>query len=512
MNVPARVPVCVPDTGRGRALLLLCLTTACATAPAPLADVAKTAAARAPALVDVDLALLPDDAGRAGGVSLRYCARGAWPRRLAPENRRALPFLVSAVDDDGRALGIDAEGVRTKDLAGCAHLVVDVGRMVDTIGDRDLALRAGDDLVTTPDLWLWHPEPFDDGARLFLKRVNSKDGDFDVLLPWTDLDGDRLVVDASTFALKSDTVFGRFDLEDVDVAGARFRIARLDDGRAPAQFTSWLRASADAVAAVMGRYPLAFVNVVVVPTHVTQPIVVGFFSRGGGATATFFVGEGAPDIVDADLDATGRWALTHELSHPLLPPVKSEDAWLNEGLATWHQDLLARRAGLLKDDAAYWRELVRGLRTGAATAADDKLTLADASARMFETGAYQHAYFGGVAVMLLAEVEAQKDGASLDDLVRALRTAHPVDDRPRPAAELLASVTEGKGAVAARAVLAAYATHRRETFPSTADALASLGVRVDLDGSIALDDAAPLAAIRKRITQPLGTAALTTLQ
>ena len=455
--------------------------------------------------IDVDVGVLPDAGGLVGGVSLRMCPRGkAWPRHIVPENRRARAFLVSAVDDAGRALPLDTDGVRTKGLAGCARLVVDVGRIADAVADKDLALRAGDDLIITPDLWLWRPEPLDD-ARLF---VHVDAAPFDALVPWTTREDGRYVVEHSTYALKSDAVFGRFDVTRVDAAGARFHIARLDDGRAPALLESWVSSSATAVATLLGRYPVPSVNVLIVPTHVTRPIVVAFFSRGGGPTATIFVGEGAVGDggIDAnDLDATGRWALTHELAHALLPPVHAQDAWLNEGLATWHQELLARRAGLIKDDAAWWREVVRGLSTGRSRADADGLTVAEASAQMHETGAYQHAYWAGVGIMLLAEVEARRRGASLDDLVRALREAIPSDDRPRSAAELLAVPRSGDARIAADVLADTFASQRARPFPDVDPVLARLGVRVDAHGDVTgLDDAAPDAEIRRAIANASG--------
>jgi hypothetical protein len=476
-----------------------CATASPVTAPRPT-----------PLPLEVDAELLPDDSGRVGGVSLRYCLpstaavpddgeRARFPRRLVPEDRRALRFLVSAVGEDGRALPVDAEGVKTQKLEGCARLVVDLGRMAEALADKDLALRVGDDVVVAPALWLWRAGPEDDrplhGAELLLRLERGR---FDAMLPWHVEEGGRLVVDSSTFALKSDSAFGRFPIEEIDAGGARFVIARLDDGRAPAQLAAWVAQSATAVAAVMGRYPLPRVNMLVVPTHVTRPIVVGFFSRGGGATAFFFVGEGSPDIGDDDLEATGRWAITHELAHALLPAVRPADAWFNEGLTTWYQELLARRAGMLVDDRAFWHEVVRGLQTGRARAEDDRLTLEEAAARMHETAAYQHAYWGGVGVMLLAEVEARQGGASLEDFVIALRRRFP-EDRPRPAAELLAAIDEGPAAVAAAAIKKAWEAERRRPFPEVKATLERLGVAVRDEG-VLLDDEAPLAGLRRKIT------------
>lgn len=466
----------------------------------------RTAPSRSLIALDVDVGVLPDATGLVGGISTRFCPRGAWPRSLVPENRRARAFLVSAVDDDGRKLPLDNDGVRTKDIKGCARLVVDVGRLADAVADKDLALRAGDDLILTPDLWLWRPEPLDD-ATLFV-RIDA--APFQALLPWTThetkANDARLVVDRTTWALKSDAVFGRFDVTHVEAAGAIFHVARLDDGRAPAPLDAWIASSASAVATLGGKYPVPSVNVLVVPTRVTRPIVVAFFSRGGGPTATVFVGEGTLGVREGeidpdDIDATGRWALTHELAHALMPPVKSDEAWLNEGLATWHQELLARRAGMIGDDVKFWRELVRGLATGKERAATDGLTTGEASARMHESGAYQHAYWSGVGVMLLAEVEARKQGASLDDVVRTLRAAFPRDDVPRSARELLAVPRDGAARIAADVLGATFRAQQDRPFPDVDPVLKKLGVVVNADGNVTgLDDDAPDASIRRAMT------------
>ncbi|MCC7072477.1 MAG: hypothetical protein IT383_14205 [Deltaproteobacteria bacterium] len=475
------------------------LAAGCATGSAP----ERAALAPPPTsarVLDVDVTLLPNHLDAFGGVSLRYCpVDGVMPRRLRPENRRALPFLVAATDEEGRALPIDDDGVRTRELAGCALLTVDVARLADTLDDKDLAQRVGDDVIATPDLWLWRPEPFAADARV---RVRLERAGFDVAVPWVDVEGGRFVVGPQAFALKSDAAFGRFATEELDAGGARLALARLDDGRAPAALSRWLAQSAHAVATVHGAFPEPRLNVLVVPTHVARPIVVGFYSRGGGPTALFYVGDAAADLDDDDLEATGRWALTHELAHALLPPVKSEDAWLNEGIATWYQDLLARRTGMLPDDVAYWTELVRGLRTGRDRSDDDRLTVADASRRMHATGAYQHTYWAGVALALLAEVEAQRQGASVDDLVRALRRRFPVDDQARDARTLLHAIAEGRGAVAARALERAFDRNKDRPWPDVDLVLAELGVVVDGAGTVTLDERAPLAGIRRAITRP----------
>lgn len=466
-------------------------------------------------LVDVDIR--PDEAGQASTLALRYCTPPApagldpfpLPHRLVTEHPEAARFIISAHDDTGAPMPHDGSGVQTRGAQGCVRVVLDIADLVDRLGDPDIATRAGDDVILSPDAWLLRAgeeERPTEGPELL---VRVEPGPLAALLPWAALDEDdvqgtgRLAVDASSYRLKSETVFGVFPVEELDVAGARFRIARLDDGRAPEPLTDWIASAARAVALVHGRFPIDRVNVLVIPTHVERPVVVGFFSRGGGATVTFVVGDSSMEVSTDDLELTGRWTITHELAHALLPPVLATDAWFNEGLTTWHQDLLARRAGLILDDARYWLSLVRGLETGRLRAEEDGVSLETASTRMRELGSYQHAYWGGAALMLLADVEARRQGSSLEQLAVHLRNAHD-DDRALPARTLLESVGSGPARIAASALLAAWDTHRTRSFPDVEPVLAALGVEVWPDGTVQLDDDAPLAHIRRAITRTVG--------
>jgi hypothetical protein len=476
--------------------------TGCAHAPPP-----TPTQHLAPIAVDVDVDLIADADERVSALGLSLCprARQPWPRRLAPENRRALGALVSATDEEGRALDVGTDGVRTLGVSGCVRLVVDVGGLADAAQDKDVALRVGDDLVATPDVWLWRPDPFPADAHLYVRLTP---GPFQSVVPWSEREvasaaGEgRFIVDARTFALKSDAAFGTFTTRAVEVPGGVLEVTALGNDAPPAQLQAWLLASANAVAGLSGKFPVPRLGVLVCAQPAPRPVLVGFFSRGGGPIALFFVASQASDVTSDDHESTGRWAITHELAHAWLPAVTTEDAWFNEGLATWHQDVLARRAGLIANDESYWNGVLRGLDTGAARAKEDGLSLRDASARMHDARSYQHAYWGGVALLLVAEVQARQQGASIDDVVLFLRRRFPQDDRPRGALELLA-IAEREGgpvALAARAWRTAYERAADAPFPDARPALEALGVRRDAAGVLVLDDEAPLAYLRRALT------------
>jgi hypothetical protein len=459
-------------------------------------------------ILNVDVALVADAEGRVGAMELSVCPlttwpHPTWPRRLAPEDRRGASALLSATDSDGRRLDVGPDGVRTLGISGCARLVIDVGALAERARDKDVALRVGDDLIATPDVWLWRPDPFPPDAELRLRVLPSE---FQVVLPWHEQRDGRFIVDARTFALKGQAAFGRFTSQTLDVAGATLEVTALGPDRPPVQVSAWLIESAQAVAALSGRFPVPRMAILLCAQPAPRPVLVGYFSRGGGPVALFFVSSQPVDLELDDHETTGRWVLTHELAHAWLPPVVRRDAWFNEGLATWQQDLLARRAGIIKSDEAYWLHLLRGLDTGAMRAASDQMSVAETSVNMHARQSYQHTYWAGVALILLAEVEARQAGASIDDVVLALRRRFPDDDRPRSALELLAAVESEGGPVAAAAAAwrKVWERERDQPFPDTRAALQALGVARDAEGRLLLDDDAPLAHVRHALTAPSG--------
>ena len=191
--------------------------------------------------------------------------------------------------------------------------------------------------------------------------------------------------------------------------------------------------------------------------------------RGGGPSALLLVGRG-PMVVEDDPDTLadqGRWVLTHELAHALLPPVVRSDAWFNEGLTTWHQEVLPAAAGRRPRDIAE-AQLRVGLRTGAARSRQDGLSLERACREMDARGSYQHCYWGGAALMVLLAREVGDDGVFA--LVRAIHAQGAVDAVPQPAAELLAKAAETAAEPAARraarTLLRLWRRHRDGLFPA----------------------------------------------
>src|SRR5690349_3931578 len=66
------------------------------------------------------------------------------------------------------------------------------------------------------------------------------------------------------------------------------------------------------------------------------------------------------------------WTAVHELSHLMHPYLGDRGTWLAEGLATYYQNVLRARSGMLTPAQA-WDRLYQGFKRGAKTPGDETL-------------------------------------------------------------------------------------------------------------------------------------------
>ncbi len=427
--------------------------------------------------------LLPGGDVDVGGIEVRLCFNGAAPAHVGPEYAAAAVYLMDmpvAIDGDDRVLGplpVDDRGIDTRRLpaGACVAFVVDVEAAATAFDSQAVAEVVGRSLLLSPDVWLWRPQPWPDGVDGGTLVV-EKDDHLDLAVPFaSDRDGTYLV-SASTFALQSWSAVGRFRSRTTVVKrrDTTLTVSWLDDaaeGIDAVTLTSWLEVAIDDVAAVSGAFPVERVRVLVVPRPGTRPVLSGFLGRGGGVSAVLHVATG-PLQHDDRLDEDGRWVLTHELAHALLPPVRRGDAWLNEGLTTWQQEMLPvlakrRPLGVATD------QLAIGLHTGLQRARGDQLSLERACTEMDERHSYQHCYWGGAALAALLATDVGDAGVFA--LIRALGKAAAFDANPQPATALLQAVSSSSSDPLARraaaALLGLWQQHKNAPFPADDNAV-----------------------------------------
>lgn len=412
---------------------------------------------------------------------VRACFSGVPPAKLVAP-REAADLLVDVYGADGESLPFEESiDLRRAGLGECVSWEVDLERA--TWGRE--ALRRGGDVLLVPGILLWRPDgpPVRSTVRFELPTGMYASA------PWTGPGPDH--------ELPPDALTSPGNLAFVRRAPRRFvegsvavELARLDGEMAvtDAALERWIRAAVRAVETFGDGFPLDRVHVVIVPAGPGwRAVAFGLVRRGGGASVMLL-----PHGTADEESLTRDWTAVHELSHLAMPRMYEEDRWITEGLATYFQEVLRARAGLIAPEEA-WGAILRGLERGQAVGTGR--TLWREARDMGRTGAYRRVYWSGALWALEADVALRAQGRSLDGLMSGRRDALAarsvwrgrdcleVCDRALPE-PLLLPLAERYGDL--------------RTFPDATPLLARLGV-AQRDGRVVFDERAPLARVREAI-------------
>lgn len=429
-------------------------------------------------------------------VEARLCFDGAAPDRIYRSSRAAR--FASPIQSDGKRLQVRERGTRVylpRDLPenACLDWTVDLGRAAAG-NDYRTALRVGDSLLATTQLWFWKG-PW---RRPLVASVELPEG-FVFSTPWP-RDPDRPdryrpVRTPSSWTTKS--AVGRFEQRTLEVPGAHIHLSLLGTpGAAEAdKLTRWIRRSVDAVTPVFGHFPRDAVQVVVVPIGPrSEPVPWAHVVRGGGPSVQFYVDETRP-LAEFDAD----WTATHEFSHLLMPFVARDDRWLSEGMASYYQNVLRARDGRLSEREA-WQALHAGFQRGQNATRPETLEAAMEQG----WGSTMRVYWTGAAMMLQADMalRARGDGAqSLDMALERFMDCCFEEGRRWRAREVLEQLDRLTGT---DVFMSVYRDNMdRLAFPDVDDAFDALGLGTRGD-RLWLEEDAPLAGVRRDIMAPPG--------
>ena len=168
----------------------------------------------------------------------------------------------------------------------------------------------------------------------------------------------------------------------------------------------WAAEAANAALAAFGRFPLRTATVFIEqqPSQARSPVPWGQTSRRDGVAVYLYVRENA--TFD---ELRGDWTAVHELAHLFHPYLGDDGRWLAEGLASYYQNVLRARVGLL-DEAEAWRRLDAGFGRGRRESSG--LPLDELSRRHRGT---MRVYWAGAAYWLEADLALRREhGSSLD--------------------------------------------------------------------------------------------------
>lgn len=249
---------------------------------------------------------------------------------------------------------------------------------------------------------------------------------------------------------------------------------------------TWLEQGIAAISRYFGRFPVARYGLLVI----AEP-----GDRVGHATTFGFAGSVTRIRVGISANAAAfarDWVLVHEMLHTALPDLPRRALWLQEGNATWLEPVMRATAGYLPE-AEVWRQAIRGMPAGRPGLGDGAMD-----------GIRDHGriYWGGATFWLLAEIaiaEASHGQHSLRDAMRAINRQSGGNSADWTPEQMMAAGDAAMGSDALSTLYQRFATERVDT---DLDALfARLGVALR-GGEVALDESAPLAALRRRIIRP----------
>jgi len=246
----------------------------------------------------------------------------------------------------------------------------------------------------------------------------------------------------------------------------------------------WVERAATAIRAYYGRFPIAHAR-----------ITVERVKGSGVQWARTFANSGAQIRVGVGHGTTTRqfesdWMLTHEFVHLALPELADEHDWLQEGAATYVEPIARARAGQLAPERV-WGQFASEMPNGLPGSNDHGL---DSASKWGRT------YWGGALFCLVADVEIRKRSDNrfgLQDALRAiLEDGGTLDHRW----QIRDALRSGDRATGVAVLSELYEQWRSTPVPVDLEALwRDLGVERH-GGVAALNDEAPLAAIRQAIT------------
>jgi hypothetical protein len=181
----------------------------------------------------------------------------------------------------------------------------------------------------------------------------------------------------------------------------------------------------------------------------------------------------------------------HEMVHTALPDMPDRYAWLSEGLAVYVEPVARVQAGDLTAQEI-WQAMMRDMPKGLPQAGDQGLD---------NTGTWGRKYWGGAMFCLLADVEIRKrtnNRMGLQDAMRGVIAAGGSHEQDWSIDRILATADKAVGVDVLTRLHDELGP--KPVTPDLASLWRELGLRPNGE-SLEFDDTAPLAAIRKAITE-----------
>lgn len=248
------------------------------------------------------------------------------------------------------------------------------------------------------------------------------------------------------------------------------------------QLLTWVETGAKAVSNVYGKFPVSRVTIEISSDDDGDEIHGAEYD---GDLIRMRIGGRTPAAKLSD-----DWTMTHEMLHLAFPNMGEEHLWMNEGFSVYLEPIARARAGIVSE-RRYWRELIEGLPNGQPESGD---------AGLEQTHTWGRTYWGGTIFWFLVDLEIREQThgrKSIDDVVKTILAAGGDGSEEWPMQRVLEMGDQASGTHVMHDVYDLLAEKpRRVEFDRW---WRRLGIRY-ANGEVTVDDAAPLAWMRKAIT------------
>ena len=255
----------------------------------------------------------------------------------------------------------------------------------------------------------------------------------------------------------------------------------------------WLNFIATSLQQVYGHWPRQRWQISVAPTSAgsDDPIPWAQVHRGEPDRVEFFT---AAQASVAELKRA--WTGYHELAHLLIPYRGSGDAWFSEGLASYYQNILQVRSGVLTEQQM-WQKLYDGYQRGLAEKEFNGETLQAVSRQMRQQGGFMRVYWSGAWYFLAADARLRQQSGGKYTLDMALKKLNACcADQQLSVVEIVSQLDQLNRVILFQGLYEELVSST--SIPPYEPIYASLGIALD-NGKVMLQSTGPGARLRQQI-------------
>ena len=179
----------------------------------------------------------------------------------------------------------------------------------------------------------------------------------------------------------------------------------------------WIEFISDALLQVYGYWPRENWLITVAPVSGASddPIPWAQVHRDDVDSVEFFTnGKATSD------ELKQAWTGYHELAHLLIPYRGWGDAWFSEGLASYYQNILQARVGILTEQEM-WQKLYEGYQRGLADTKFEGRELRVVSDKLRQDGGFMRVYWSGAWYFMVADARLRQQSRGRHNLDEALK-------------------------------------------------------------------------------------------